>query len=185
MSLINRSTNVADFTGRTLTGVAYEYEHPSRVTDDGWATSYYEEILRGADTRTLRHRASFPLAKLHTQQGGGEVGNVTFEHSKIENALLFTATVNHGRAGDELLEQWEEWRDASVTYEPLLDRHRTTPYHGRIVQRAEIRIHELALSPLGTGLAAGSGVLALRSAIQEGTPRLDALRAKRARLLGV
>ena len=33
--MINRSTEISDYTGRTLEGVALRYGRPSRVTDDG------------------------------------------------------------------------------------------------------------------------------------------------------
>lgn len=176
MNMINRATEIADFTGRTLEGVAYRYDYPSRVTDDGWATSYYEEFLTGTDTRTLKHRASFPLARIHTSHGGAQIGSVVFARSSDERALMWTATVDRGAAGDQLLDEIDEWRDASVTFAPLRDSYRTTKYHGRILQRAEIRIAELAIQPNGTALAKHAEVTLVRAA---GTPRLEELRRKR------
>lgn len=161
--ILNRATEIADFTGRTLEGVAYRYDYPSRVTDDGWQTSYFEEVLRGCDRRTLLHRSVFPLTKLHSSHGGHQVGAVTFARSDDERALMFTATVDHGRPGDELIAALDEWSDVSVTFAALRNSARETPHHGRIVQRAEIRLEELALTPSGTGLAKGAEVLALRS----------------------
>jgi hypothetical protein len=183
--MLHRSTDQLDYTGRTVEGVAYRYEYPSRVTDDGWATSYYEEILRGADSRTLRHHPEFPLNRGHSQSGGHQVGVVTFHRSDDERALMFRGLVDHGRAGDQLLEEIDEWGDASVTFDPIANRQRRTPYHGVILQRAQIRIAELALMPLGTALSSGSGVLAVRGSIAEpaGTPVLDRLRRRRSALL--
>lgn len=179
--LVHRATEIADFTGRTLEGVAYRYEYPSRVTDDHWRTSYFEEILRAADRRTLAHRATFPLAQLHTSDGGAVIGEVTFDRSDDERALMFTATVDHGRPGDRLLAEIEQWSDASVTFAPLRDTYRVTKHHGRITQRAEIKIAELAIAPTGTGLAKGAEVTLVRSA-SGATPLLDASR-RRALLL--
>ncbi len=181
--LLHRSTQIADYTGRTLEGVAYRYEHPSRVTDDNWATSYYEEILNRADTRTLRAHDEFPLTKLHSSAGGSRVGSVTFHRSNNERALLFVAQVDRNPIGDELLEEIEEWRDASATFDPIRNSFRQSPHHGTITQRAELRLHELALAPLGTALAAGSGVTHVRSAVVAGTPMLDAARRRRASLI--
>ncbi|HWL44534.1 MAG TPA: hypothetical protein VNQ73_16460 [Ilumatobacter sp.] len=176
--MINRSTEIADHVGRTLEGIAYKYNHPSRVTDDGWHSSYYEELLRGSDARTLSHRAAFPLTRLHSAHGGVAVGEVSFHRSDNERALLFRAVVDLGRDGDDLLAEIDQWRDASVTFDPLRTTYRSTQYHGRITQRAEIRLAELALSPVGTGLAAGAEVTLVRS-VQPGTPRLDELRRRR------
>lgn len=180
---LHRATEPVDFTGRTLEGVAYRYDYPSRVTDDHWATSYFEEIPTGADRRTLSHRASFPLAQLHRSSGGVVIGDVTFSPSSLDRALMFTATVAHGRTGDEFLEQLDEWRDASVTFEALRNSKRTTPWHGDIVQRAEIRITELALTPNGTALAKGAGVLAHRAATAPDEPASTKLAEYRARAL--
>lgn len=180
---LHRATEPVDFTGRTLEGVAYRYDYPSRVTDDRWASSYFEEIPSGADRRTLSHRASFPLAQMHQSAGGIVIGNVTFSPSAADRALMFTATVDHGRTGDEFLEQLDDWSDASVTFEALRNSKRTTPWHGEIVQRAEIRITELALTPNGTALAKGAGVLAHRAATVLDAPAATKLAEYRARAL--
>lgn len=184
--ILHRSTEQLDFTGRTLEGIAYRYEYPSRVTDDGWNSSYYEEILTGADARTLRHHPEFPLNRHHSRAGGHQVGTVTFHRSAEQRSLMFRALVDHGRPGDELLDEIEDWSDASVSADVLASRQRRTPYHGVIIQRAQIRLTELALTPNGTALAAGSGVTAVRSAIvgPAGTPLLDELRRRR-RQIGV
>lgn len=182
MSVVHRATTDAELVGRRLEGIAYRYQYPSRVTDDHWTTSYWEEIGRGADTRTLAHRAAFPLNRLHSAEGGVEVGTVEFHRSDDERALMFRAVVDQGRDGDALLDELDEWRDASVTYDPLRTTQRTTEHHGRIVHRAEIRLVELALAPNGTGLAKGAEVLVVRSASTPGTPRLEEARRARQRL---
>ena len=182
--MLHRATAIEDFTGRTLIGRAYRYDYPSRVTDDGWATSYYEEMLKGSDSRTLTHRTTFPLTKEHSQHGGIEIGTVTFHRSTAERSLMFEARVEQGREGDALLAAIDEWGDASVTFDPVRTTHRATEHHGRITQRAEIRIVELALAPSGLGLAKGAEVLMVRSAQPAGrTPRLDEARRRRAALL--
>lgn len=184
---LQRATAETELVGRRLEGIAYRYNYPSRVTDDDWASSYYEEIVRGADRRTLAHRATFPLTQLHLQKGGAEIGTTTFHHSDDERALMFRAVVDPGRPGDELLEQIDEWRDASVTFDPLRTGRRHTPHHGPIIQRSEIRIVDLSLNPNGTALAKGAEVLAVRASTTPGetspTPALEQARRARARLL--
>jgi hypothetical protein len=185
VNTLNRSTQIADFTGRTLEGVAYRYEYPSRVTDDGWRTHYFEEMLRNCDRRTIGHRrASFPLTKLHKSDGGIEIGQTTFAHSADERALMFTATVDHGRDGDQLLEQIEEWGDVSVTFDAIRNSQRRTPHHGQIMQRAEIRLVDLSLNPAGTGLAKGAEVQLVRSSITPATPAVE-LAQRRLQLLNL
>jgi hypothetical protein len=39
---LNRSAELGDFVGRTLDRRASRYDVPSRVTDDGWKSSYYD-----------------------------------------------------------------------------------------------------------------------------------------------
>lgn len=175
MTTLNRATEVADFTGRTLEGYAYRYERPSRVTDDSWRTSYYEEIVRGADSKTLRERSSFPLHRYHDTSV--DLGSVQFEHSEDESALMFRAFLNQSDAANELLEQLDEWRDVSVGFTALRNAKRVTDHHGPIVQRVELRLDELSLAPTGTGLTKGAEVVARRAAQLE-TPRLDVLRKR-------
>lgn len=182
--IVHRAAHELDYTGRTVEGIAYRYNYPSRVTDDFWVTSYFEEMLSGADSRTLSHRsATFPLVQGHKSQGGTQVGTVTFARSDDERALMFTGTVDHGTAGDELLADIDTWRDASVTFEPIRTSRRMSQFHGEVIQRAEVRFHELALTPAGTGLAKGAEVLAVRAAVAPATPLLDDVR-RRMILLG-
>lgn len=178
--VLQRATEVADYTGRTLEGYAYRYERPSRVTDDSWQSSYYEEILKRADAKTLREGGSWPLLKYHDDSD--VLGSVSFHHSDDEGALMFRATVDHGAEGDAVLDDIDQWRDVSVGFGVLRNSYRTTEHHGRIVQRAEIRLNELSLAPTGTGLTKGAEVTAVRASGLV-TPRLDALRKKRLLLL--
>lgn len=177
--ILNRAAQTLDFTGRTCEGIAYRYEYPSRVTDDGWATSYYEEILRSADRRTLSHRDQFPFSHGHTRQGGHPIGQVTFHRSNDERALMFRGLVDRGREGDAFLAEVDDWKDPSVGFAAVRNSRRSTEFHGPIVQRAEIRIDELAMCPTGMGLASGAELHLVRSADPVGTPRLDRLRRRR------
>ena len=171
--MINRASEIADYTGRTLEGVALRYERPSRVTDDGWQSSYYEEVLKGADTKTLSERGSFPLQRAHEDV---QLGEVSFSHSDDESALMFTAQLSRNAEADAILDDLDEWRDVSIGFQAIRNGERFTDHHGKIVQRAEIALRELSLAPTGTGLAKGAEVLAVRSAT---TPRLHRLRQRR------
>lgn len=172
---LHRASEVSEFTGRTMEGIAYRYDRPSRVSDDAFATTYFEEITRGADVKTLTEKKEFPLYKLHNR-AETPLGTVTFAHSEDESALIFTALVNRSEAGDQVLED-EEWRDVSVGFAPIRNATRKTEYHGNITQRIEIRLEELSLAPNGTGLNKGAEVLAVRAQTVE-TPRLIQLRKK-------
>ena len=171
--MINRSTEISDYTGRTLEGVALRYGRPSRVTDDGWQSSYYEEVLQGADRKTLAERGSFPLQRAHEAV---QLGEVSFSHSDDESALMFTAELHRNAEADEILEDLDEWRDVSIGFNAIRNGERFTDHHGKITQRVEIGLRELSLAATGTGLAKGAEVLAVRSAT---TPRLHRLRQRR------
>ena len=173
--ILNRASEEGEWTGRTMTGYAYRYNRPSRVSDDAFITNYFEEITKGADLKTLTERSEFPLYKFHNR-ASEPLGTVTFAHSDDEQALMFEALVDRGAEGDRLLTD-EEWRDVSVSFTPIRNAHRTTEYHGRITQRVEIRLEELSLAPNGTGLSKGAEVLAVRAQGQS-TPRLDVVRRK-------
>ena len=176
---LTRAATVDDFTGRTLEGVAYRYERPSRVSDDHFRTNYFEEIMKRADAKTIGDRPSFPLHRLHDRDVD-PIGDVTFHHSDTEDALLFVATVNRSDAGDELLED-EGWRDVSVGFKPLRNSFRQSPHYGKVVQRREIKIVELSVAPTGTGLHKGAEITVVRAA-EHSTPLLDHY-TRRARLL--
>lgn len=178
--LLTRASEVEDFTGRTLEGIAYRYERPSRVSDDAYRTTYFEEIMKRADAKTLAEHDEFPLLRLHNRAEDA-IGTVTFHHSDAEDALLFRALVAHSRHGDEVLAD-EGWRDVSVGYKPIRDTYRTTEHHGRITQRRELRLVELSVAPTGTGQTKGAEILTVRAAVH-GTPLLDHYRRKRTLLL--
>ena len=171
--MFNRATEISDYTGRTLEGVALRYDRPSRVTDDGWQSSYYEEVLRGADSKTLAERGSFPLQRAHEAV---QLGEVSFSHSDDESALMFTAELHRNAEADAILEDIQSWSDVSIGFAATRNGERYTDHHGKIVQRAEIALRELSLAPTGTGLAKGAEVLSVRSAT---TPRLHRLRQRR------
>lgn len=178
--MLRRAAEIGDATGRTLEGVAYRYEHPSRVTDDGWVTSYYEEILRRADAKSLSEHSEWPLRRLH--QRTDPYGTVTFHHSDDESALMFRAVVNDDDRGRSLLGEItdEGWRDVSIGADALQNGERRSPHHGRIVQRRELRLRELSVAPAGVGLNTGAEILMVRSS---STPRLDRLRQRRRLLI--
>lgn len=178
--LIQRSSEVEEFKGRTLEGRAYRYNRPSRVSDDQFKSTYFEEILNRADAKTLAEHDEFPLHRLHDIKAD-PLGTVTFAHSDTEDSLMFTALLNRSAEADALLED-DGWRDVSVGFKPIRDGFRTTEYHGRIVQRREISIVELSLAPNGTGQAKGAEVMAIRAAADAGAPRLSYYE-RRAKLL--
>lgn len=181
-TLHRAATTVEDFTGRTLEGIAYRYERPSRVSDDNFRTTYFEEIMKRADAKTLGDREAFPVYRFHDRTRD-PAGTVTFERSDNEQALMFRATIDRNAEGDQLLADIEEWQDVSVSYRPLKDTYRTTEHHGRITQRREIRLLELSVAPTGTGQSKGAEILAVRAAGTE--PRLTLLESyiRRAKLL--
>lgn len=170
---ITRAAEIDRYKGRTLEGIAYRYDKPSRVTDDGWVTSYYEEILRGADKKTLSEHDTFPLHVQHDK--GSSYGSVTFHHSEDERALLFRATVEPGEDGDAILKHIDKLSDVSVSYEPIRSKTRRLAAGYDVTQRAEIRLGALSLAEVGTGQHQGAEVLALRAAT---TPKLDKLRRR-------
>lgn len=169
-----RASEVGEYVGRTMTGFAYRYNRPSRVSDDDFRTNYFEEVLRGADSKTLKERASFPFYKLHDSTT--KLGEVSFYHSDDESALMFRALVEKSDDGDEVLAD-EQWRDVSVGFVPIRNAQRMSNYHGNIVQRVEIRLEELSIAPNGTGLTKGAEVLAVRASEFQ-TPRLEQLRKR-------
>lgn len=172
---LHRATEVSDAVGRTMEGIAYRYERPSRVSDDSFKSSYFEEIMRRADAKTLTERQELPVFRLHDYEEES-IGTVTFDHSADEGALMFTAVLNRSAGADEVLED-ETWRDVSVGFAPMRDAFRHTDFHGRITQRVEIRLEELSLAPNGTALHKGAEVLAVRAQGLE-TPKLAAMRRK-------
>lgn len=156
-------------TGRTLEGVAYPYASPQRVTDDG-ETFYFEQILHGADRKSIRDRAgrAFELLIWHSRSSNRgalppeSVGEVWFEPGDDE--CRFRAVVKRSRLGDEMLDLVNDGtgRDVSIGMRPF----QTVPgvYEGhRLDSHAEIGLRELSLAPTGTGQYEGAEVLTVRA----------------------
>lgn len=191
MTIISRATEVPIVEGRTLIGRAYRYDHPSKVTDDGWRTSYLEELATLCDAKSLHDRASFPVGLWHpwTSNAGKmpaePFGVVHFAPSKTEQALMFEATISRTSLGNDMLELLADHalEDVSVTYKPIRTVARQTP-KGQVTSRSEIALKELSLAPPGFGLHDDAKVLAMRAGDEEdpGTPNLDRYR-RRALLL--
>lgn len=156
-----RAADALDLTGRVLEGIAYKYNKPSRVSDDNWKSSYYEEIVSGADKKTLKERKEFPVLRLHRESE--RIGTAEYFHSDNEDALMFRATLEpNNPIADEVLED-ESWRDVSAGGEFIRSAFRHTDYHGRITQRVELKLNELSLAPAGTGLHKDAQVLMRRA----------------------
>jgi HK97 family phage prohead protease len=178
---LSRALPLIEVKGRTLEGVAYKYAHPSSVTDDG-EEFYYEQILRGADTKTIRDRAargdSFPVLIWHSrtvnkgQLPPDSIGDVQFHPNDTE--LEFKAVLNRSRLADEMLELVDDEvaRDTSVSFSPRRDIEGV--HEGRLLlSRAEISLRELSLAPTGTGQHAGAKVLVMRATAAP-DPEIDA-----------
>lgn len=169
--IINRATvEVPTLEGRTLEGVAYRYDHPSRVSDDG-REFYLEAFGVGCDSKTLADRAVFPLGWWHPWSSNAgrspeqPLGSVQFRPSADEGALMFTAGISRTRLGDEALELVRDRaaEDVSVSYKPIssLRRRRGAEF---VTTRTEIKIRELSLAPTGLGLHEDAKVLVMRAA---------------------
>jgi len=170
MTVISRALPLVEVVGRTIEGVAYSYAQPSDVSDDGGETSYFEQILKGADTKTIRDRAggTFPLLIWHSRTSNAghfppqSIGEVVFEPGPEH--LGYRAVLDRSKLADEMLELVadETARDVSVSYNPLRDVEGV--HDGRLlVSRAEIALKELSLAPTGTGQHDGAKVLVMRA----------------------
>lgn len=167
--IVSRAISLPEVAGRVLEGSAFNYAHPSNVTDDG--ESYYlEQILQGADTKSIRDRAggTFPLLVWHSHTGNlgimppEEIGTVEFQPT--DTHLAYKAVLNRSALADEMLEMVadETARDVSVSYRPLRDIEGVM--EGKLlVSRAEIALRELSLCPTGTGQHADAKVLVMRA----------------------
>lgn len=171
--ILNRSAtlDLEAVTGRTLEGIAYRYEHPSQVSDDGGRTRYWEEFGFGCDAKTIADRGNtFPLGWFHPWSSNAglvpsePLGAVKFRPSKVEGALLFEANVSKTRRGDESLELVRDRaaESVSVSYRPIEQRPRRAGAR-QIVTRTEIAIRELSLAPTGLGLHDDAKVLLVRA----------------------
>lgn len=196
--ILNRSATLelGAVTGRTLEGISYRYDHPSKVSDDGGRTRYWEEFGWGCDTKTIADRGNvFPLGWFHPWSSNAGVvpseplGSVRFRPSQVEQALMFEAKVSQTRRGDESLELVRDRaaESVSVSYRPIEQRQRRAG--GRVITtRTEIAIRELSLAPTGLGLHEDAKVLVVRAAMddveeEQARSELSRLEQNRRRLL--
>lgn len=172
MTIINRATiEPAVVEGRTLEGIAYRYDHPSRVSDDG-RSFYLEEFAPGCDAKTIADRANvFPVGWFHPWSSNAgrapsqPLGSVRFTNSDTEAALMFQATISKTQLGDEALELVRDRaaEDVSVSYRIRSTITRLNTRRERIQRRTEIAIRELSLAPTGLGQHEDARVLAMRA----------------------
>lgn len=163
--------------GRTVEGMAFIFDRPSLVTDDG-RTRYREAFTRGSVGRTLSQRTTpRPLFVAH-RHIEGSVGETTFEPSG--EGLVFRARLHDGSLAEIARDRLSrgELPAVSIGFRPLASRTRADAL-GDITERTEISLDELSLCE--TGQHEGARVLAVRAVA--GTPRLDALRRRRALLV--
>ncbi len=181
MTVISRALPLVEVVGRTLEGVAYQYAHPAEVTDDGGESYYLEQMMYGADTKSIRDRAggTFPLLIWHSRTSNAghfptkSIGEVEF--IPTPDHLAYRAVLDRSKLADEMLELVADdtARDVSVSYKPRRDVE--SVIDGRLlVSRAVISLEELSLTPTGTGQHDGAKVLVMRAT--EALPaRADAL----------
>ncbi len=144
--------------GRNLEGVAFRWETPSLVSDDGGRTKYLEEFDRSSTNRTLGARRQLFVEHQHLD---GSVGDVRFERSL--EGLVFRARVSDSEWAGETLERVNngELRAVSVGFYGMRSVNRMDGAGRRVTRRTEIGIRELSLAR--TGQHEGAGVLAVRS----------------------
>lgn len=165
--------------GRNVEGRAFRWDHPSLVSDDG-KTRYRESFGRGSVARTLSQRSHHPLFVRHAHLAGS-VGETTFSPSA--EGLMFRARLYDGELPSAALERVsdpqhpEHLGAVSIGFRPIVTRTKRDA-QGEIVERAEIAIEELSLATVDQAQHEGALVLSVRS--EQGTPRLDALRRRRA-----
>lgn len=166
--------------GRTLLGIAVPFGRASWVRDGG-GKPYREAFGASAFTKTIQDRGDrpWPLMLMH-QRTAAPLGAVRFRVTPT--ALEFEARVSDTVAGTEALALVADGAltDVSVAFRPMRDRQ-LTDADGPFLERTEAGLTELSLAATGLGQHEGAEVLAVRAAIA-GTPRLDALRRKRALL---
>lgn len=165
--------------GKTVEGLAFRWDHPSLVADLT-GPRYREAFERGSTTRTLAHRRSARPLFVEHQHVAGSVGETTF--SPAAEGLAFRARLYDGEIADVARVRLHagELPAVSVGFRALQSARRVDA-DGPLIVRQEIALEELSLARIGQH--DGAEVLAIRSA--SGTPRLDALRRRRALLLNV
>jgi phage head maturation protease len=176
-------------TGRTIEGVAFYFDRASRVTDNG-REFYLEAFTPTTADKNLHERAGrpFPLGYLHpwdpqspTRTTHAEpLGVVHFTRNDALGRMEFAAPLSKTRAADDMLELVNDGAvgDTSVSFRAFKSEVRRG-----ITYRTEIALRELSLAPPGMGQHDGAQVLAVRAGLElAGTPRLDALRRRKALL---
>ena len=188
-SIFTRSiTPELDHVGRRLEGIAYRFDHPSLVSDNG-GPLYLEEFARACADRSLQLQPRLAVGILHPWSEGARTSPVPIgavEFHKAAEALMFRALISRTVAGDEALELVKDGGlgDVSIGAKGIRQSYRQSP-RGRVKRREEIAIRELSLAPPGMGLHEDAKVLAIRAETQQATsetPLLDAYR-RRALLL--
>ena len=163
--------------GRNLEGIAAKYDHPSKVTDDG-VRRYWEEFDPKSARATIRMRPQRALFVRH-EHLRGSVGEVGFEHSDIEGALIFRARMSDTKYAVTTLARVNdgELPAVSLGFRSLHHLMRSDP-RGPVTRRTEIAIEEMSLAEMSQH--DGTKILVVRS--ESGTPRLDDLRRRKALL---
>jgi phage head maturation protease len=187
VSIITRTTPEISHEGRHLLGLAYRFDHPSRVTDDG-RKFYLEEFAATSVDRSLRTRDVYAVGILHPWSPNARtspvpVGSVKF--GKSADGLAFDITLARTAAGDDAKELYEigALGDVSIGAKPIRHTLRPSPA-GQVLRREEIALRELSLAPPGMGQHEDAKVLAMRAApeIPAGRPLAEAVN-RRQRLL--
>lgn len=150
--------------GRTLEGLAFRWERPSKVRDPG-RPLYLEEFVRGSADRHMKHTPIVPLLKRH-ETDRDPIGVASF-HPSAEG-LVFAAPLSKTRAADETLELVNDGaeRSVSVRFRSLRNGQRRAP-EGPVTQRLEIAIRELSVVPTGFGQHDGAEILNVRSLVED------------------
>lgn len=163
--------------GRTVEGLAFRWEHPSYVHDPG-GPRYREAFARTAAARTLAHRREARPLFVEHRHIAGSVGETWF--SPANEGLAFRSRLYDGEIADHARTRLHagELPAVSVGFRPLRSARRLDA-DGPLIIRQEIALEELSLCPAGQH--DGAEVLTIRSA--SSTPRLDALRRRRALLV--
>lgn len=177
--------------GRTLEGLAFKWDTPSRVQDPG-APAYKEAFTRGALKAFLGQTRKVPLGLVHPWAPGARTSPVPLgavEFAAGDVGAQFRARVSKTVAGDEALALIadEALNSVSLGFRSINHFKR-----GDVLFRSEVHPFELSLVPTGMNAHDGAEILAVRSgdnvedeAVEseagpevEGTPRLDDLRKR-------
>lgn len=184
-TLFRSTFDVGDLVGRTLSGLAYPYDKPNVVRDvvrGAVGPRYREAFAPGSGDVSMRqHPDGFPVFSRH-DYARDPFGIVTFKRSS--EGTIFEAVLLNTTEGNDNLELVNSGlkRSVSVGFRPVKHITRAFP-DGAARYRTEVALRELSLVPTGQGQYADAEVQAVREAVDElGTPVLDALQRRRARL---